>query len=164
MFESSKSLLRTSPPGKELLPISVHYFLTQSQGNSFSVLGEKEQWLYIETLVESNCEYIVKQVTRPVCWTTYCIVLFFFYATFWKTLWKGVNVNGLVVKVLDSQSQDSRIQNHSVAPRSIQPFILGRSMKRVPEISGNVECYKVNWLLIVTVALRQLSPIHKKEP
>ena len=34
--------------------------------------------------------------------------------------------------------QGSRVQNHWVAPRSTQPFILPRSTKWVPGISGNL--------------------------
>ena len=34
--------------------------------------------------------------------------------------------------------QGSRVQNHWVAPRSTQPFILPRSVKWVPGISGNL--------------------------
>ena len=46
--------------------------------------------------------------------------------------------NGLVVKALDSQSRGSRVQNHWVAARSTQPFILPQSIKWVPGISGNL--------------------------
>ena len=45
--------------------------------------------------------------------------------------------NGLVVKALDS-IQGSFVQNQWVAPRSTQPFILLRSIKWVPGISGNL--------------------------
>ena len=34
--------------------------------------------------------------------------------------------------------QGSRVQNHRVAPRSTQPFILPRLIKLVPRISGNL--------------------------
>ena len=34
--------------------------------------------------------------------------------------------------------QGSRVQYHWVTPRSTQPFILARSMKRVPDIYGNL--------------------------
>ena len=43
--------------------------------------------------------------------------------------------DGLVVKLLDSPS---RVQNHQVAPRSTQPFILLRLIKWVPGISENL--------------------------
>ena len=46
--------------------------------------------------------------------------------------------NGLVVKALDCQSRGLRVQNHWVAPRSTQPFILPRSIKWVPGISRNL--------------------------
>ena len=46
--------------------------------------------------------------------------------------------NGIVVKTLDSQSTGSRVQKHQVAPRLTQPFILPRSIKRVPGISGDL--------------------------
>ena len=47
-------------------------------------------------------QYIVNQITRPFHWTTHCIVLFFSMQHFGKL---GVNLNGLVVKVLDYQSR-----------------------------------------------------------
>ena len=34
--------------------------------------------------------------------------------------------------------QRSHVQNHWLAPRSTQPFILVRSVKLLPEISGNL--------------------------
>ena len=34
--------------------------------------------------------------------------------------------------------QMSHVQNHWLAPRSTQPFILVRSVKLLPEISGNL--------------------------
>ena len=43
-----------------------------------------------------------------------------------------------MVKTLDSQSTGSRVQKHQVAPRLTQPFILPRSIKRVPGISGDL--------------------------
>ena len=39
---------------------------------------------YIETLVVKICKYIVIQITRPVYWTTYCIILFFSMEYFGK--------------------------------------------------------------------------------
>ena len=66
------------------------------------VLGEKEQYFYSETYVVSTCKYIANQITRPIYWTTYCIFLFSSIQHFGKL---GVNLNGLVVKMLDSQSR-----------------------------------------------------------
>ena len=49
----------------------------------------------------NTCKYIVNQITRRIYWTAYCIVLFFSIQHFGKL---RVNLNGLVVKVLDSES------------------------------------------------------------
>ena len=57
------------------------------------------------------------------------------HANFKNGPWKLCN--GLVVKALDYQSRGPRVQNHWVASRSTQPFILLRSIKWVPGISGN---------------------------
>ena len=43
----------------------------------------------------------------------------------------------IMVKALDSQSRSPVFKNHWVAPRSTQPFILLRSIKWAPGISGN---------------------------
>ena len=43
-----------------------------------------------------------------------------------------------MVKVLDSQSRGPVVQNHWVALKSTQPFILPRSIKCVPGIPGNL--------------------------
>ena len=76
-----------------------------------------------------------------------------------------VSVNGPVVKLLDSQSnQESRFQSHWVDPRLTQSFILLRLIKWVAEILGKLSCYKLNCLLKVTLTLRQLKTIHKKGP
>ena len=58
--------------------------------------------------------------------------------------------------------QESRVQNQWAASRSTQPFIPPRSIKWAPEISGNLVVKKC--LLEAALALRQLNPIHKKEP
>ena len=50
------------------------------------------------------CKYIVNQITRAVHWTAYCIVLFFSMQHFEKL---GLNLNGLLVKVLDSQTRSA---------------------------------------------------------
>ena len=72
--------------------------------------------------------------------------------------------NGLAVKALDSQG--SRVQNHWAAPMSTRPFILLRSIKRVPGISGNlVVKHKLppqSGSSHHALALRQLNHIHKK--
>ena len=47
----------------------------------------------------NTCKYIANQITRRIYWTPYYIVLFFSIQHFGKL---GVNLNGLVVKVLDS--------------------------------------------------------------
>ena len=55
----------------------------------------------------NTCKYIVNQITRRIYWTAYCIVLFFSIQHFGKL---GVNLNGLVVKVLDSQSRSLMVK------------------------------------------------------
>ena len=66
--------------------------------------------------------------------------------------WKDCSIfSGIVVRALDVAMeqwpsgkgtgfliQGSRVQNHWVAPRSNQPFILPRSIKWIPGISGNL--------------------------
>ena len=66
--------------------------------------------------------------------------------------WKDCSIfSGIVVRALDVAMeqwpsgkgagfliQGSRVQNHRGAPRSTQPFILLRSIKWVPGISGNL--------------------------
>ena len=59
--------------------------------------------------------------------------------------------------------QGSFVQNHWVALRLTQSFILQRLIKWVPGISGNL-VVKSKLLLEVTLTLRQLNPIHKKGP
>ena len=74
------------------------------------------------------CKYIVNQITRPVYWTKYCIFLFFSMQRFEK----------LGVKCWVPNTQEYRVLNHWVAPRSAQSFILPRSIKWVPGISWNL--------------------------
>ena len=57
----------------------------------------------------------------------------FFYPTFGKL---GVNLNGLVVKVLDSQSRNLMVKTVWVAPRSTQSFILLRLIKYQIDYQG----------------------------
>ena len=58
--------------------------------------------------------------------------------------------------------QGSRVQNHWVAPRSTQPFILPWSIKWVPGISGNLVVKSKLPPRSGSVALRQMYPNHKK--
>ena len=60
--------------------------------------------------------------------------------------------------------QRSHAQDHQVAPRSIQPFILLRSIKWVPGIFGNLVVKSKLPTQSGPVALRQLNPIHEKGP
>ena len=55
----------------------------------------------------NTCKYIVNQITTWIYWTAYYIVLFFSIQNFGKL---GVNLNGLVVKVLDSQSRSLMVK------------------------------------------------------
>ena len=58
--------------------------------------------------------------------------------------------------------QGSPVQNHWVAPSSTQPFILPRSIKWLPGISGNL-LVKSKWPPCSgSAAVRQLNPNHKK--
>ena len=61
----------------------------------------------------------------------------------WLDFKGNVELNALKMKVTSGLGagfpiQGSRVQNHWVAPRSTQPFILPRSIKLVPGISGNL--------------------------
>ena len=61
--------------------------------------------------------------------------------------------------------QGSHVQNHWVVPRSTQPFIVPRSIKWVPGISGNYLVVKCKKLSPQTgSSLEAVEPIHKKEP
>ena len=55
----------------------------------------------------NTCKYIVNQITKRIYWTAYYIVLFFSIQHFGKL---EVNLNGLVVKVLDSQSRSLMVK------------------------------------------------------
>ena len=56
------------------------------------------------------------------------------------------------------------VQNHWEAPRSTQPFIPLRSIKRLPGISGNLGVKSKRPPRSGSVALRQLNLIHKRGP
>ena len=58
--------------------------------------------------------------------------------------------------------QESHVQNHWVAPRSTQPFILLRLIKWVPGNSGEVVVKNKLPHQSGSLALKQLNPIHKK--
>ena len=58
----------------------------------------------------------------------------------------------------------TRVQNHMVAPRLTQPFILLRSINWVPGISRNLVVKSKMSPRSGSVALRQLNPIQKKGP
>ena len=68
--------------------------------------------------------------------------------------------NGLVVKALDFQSSGpcSKPPGGFKVDSAFHPSEVG-----IPGISGNL-VVKVNCLLEVALALRQLNPIHKKGP
>ena len=68
-----------------------------------------------------------------------------------------------MVKGARFPTQVSRVQNHLVAPRSTQPFILPRSIKLVSGISGNL-VVKSKLPPRSGTSLRQLNPIRKKGP
>ena len=104
-------------------------------------------------------QYIVNQITRPIYWTKYCIVFLFSMQDFGKL---GFNLNGLVVKVLDSQSRSPVFKTIGWIQGwlSLSPF-WGWSNK-CQEFLGT-SCYKVNCLLRAALSLRQLKTIHKKE-
>ena len=60
-------------------------------------------------------------------------------------LWMGFNVIFIYFNVAMTQwlrcwilNQGSHVQNHWVAPRLSQPFILPKSIKWIPRISGNL--------------------------
>ena len=105
----------------------------------------------------NTCKYIVNQITRPIYWTAYCI-LFFSIQHFEKL---GVNLDGLVVKVLDSipgvpfskplcgSKVDSAFHPSEVNIMSTGNF-------------WELSVKKVNYLLKVALALKQSNPIYKK--
>ena len=71
--------------------------------------------------------------------------------------------NGLVVKVLDSQSKGTLFKTSGwlQGGSALYPSEVDKiSTRNFWEFSGK----KVNCLLEVALALRQLNPIHKKEP
>ena len=82
---------------------SIHYFLKQNQGNSLSFRWKRTVTLYWNLV--NTCKYLVNQNywANLSNYILYCS-LFFTVQHFRKL---GVNFNGLVVKVLDSQSPSS---------------------------------------------------------
>ena len=66
-----------------------------------------------------TCKYIVNQITRRIYWTAYCVVLFFSIQNFEKL---GVNLNGLVVKVLSISRFDSAFHPSEFDKMSIRNF------------------------------------------
>ena len=66
-----------------------------------------------------------------------------------------------MVRALDSQSRGN-VQNHWVAPRSTQPFIIPRTIKGVPELPRDVTVKSKLSHRRGSVALRPLNPIHEK--
>ena len=71
------------------------------------ILGEKEQYFYIETEVVNTYKYIVNQITSRIYWNAYCIVLFFSIQHFGKL---GINLNDLGNKVLASESRSLMVK------------------------------------------------------
>ena len=69
-----------------------------------------------------------------------------------------------MVRTLDSQVSDPTFKNHWVAPRSTQRFIFPRSIKRVPKIPEELGVKSRLSPRSCSATLRQLNPIHKKEP
>ena len=59
--------------------------------------------------------------------------------------------------------EGSGVQNHWMAPRLTQLFILSRLMKLVPGTTGDLVLKSELSLRRGSLALRQLNPIHKKE-
>ena len=55
----------------------------------------------------NTSKYIINPITGWFYWTAYCIVLFFSIQHFEKL---EVNLNGLVVKLLDSQSRNFMVK------------------------------------------------------
>ena len=72
--------------------------------------------------------------------------------------------HGLVVRALGFPNQGSQVRNHRVTPRSSQPFVLPRSINWVTGSSRDLMVMSKLSSRSGSVALRQLSPIHKKGP
>ena len=71
--------------------------------------------------------------------------------------------NGLVVKALGSQSRRPVFETTKWL-KATQSFILPRSIKCVPGISGNLVVKSKLPCRSRSVALRQLNPVLKKRP
>ena len=119
--------------------------------------------LWLQLCVEPSCwtlanQYIVNQITRLVYWTKYCVVLLFSMQNFGKL---GLNLNGLVVKVLDSQSRSPVFKTIGWIQGwlSLSPFW---DWSNECQEFLRTSCYKVNCLLRAALALRQLKTIQKK--
>ena len=67
----------------------------------------------------------------------------FYYKNIWRDYLLDFKIlffelSFLFIRSIGYPIQGSRVQNHRVAPRSTQPFILPRSIKLVPGNSGNL--------------------------
>ena len=96
------------------------------------------------------------------------VVLKFLGAIIWEKIhWKSKTVlvllwnNDLVVKALDFEFMGSRVQNHWVASRSTQRFILPRSISLIPGPSGNWMVKSKLSPRCGSATLRQFNPIDK---
>ena len=83
----------------------------------------------------NTCKYIVNQITRQIYWTAYCIVLFFSFEHFGNL---GVNLNGLVVKVLDSQFR-------SLIDSAFHPSEADKMSTRIKWVYCHWGGYKSQW-------------------
>ena len=132
MFESSKSLLlRFSPPGKKIPHSSVHYFLAQSQGNSLSFRCKRTVTLCWNLGSEHLLTNTLLTKLLDQCIELHTVLFSFFLCNIFGKL--GVNLKGLVVKVLDSQSRSPVFKTIGW----IQGRRRSRLIKWVPEISWN---------------------------
>ena len=125
--------------GTKLRTGQCYDYFSHEQSLSENALSEVQRvFVYRQTQVQP-CLF----VSFTSCKSKETVTISFFEGKWINTFWS----NGLVVKVAGFPIQGSQVQNHWVAPRSVQSFIFPRSIKWVPGYPGN-QVVKVNCLLV----------------
>ena len=111
-----KKMFWKPPPRKPTCNFVKTWFYRRTEGFKTFLMWYKEVWK------KNTAENLMK---------TWWILVWGWFFKRIKEQWPSGQGAGFPI-------QASRVQNHWVAPRSSQPFILPRSIKWVPEISGNL--------------------------
>ena len=84
------------------------------------------------------CEYALELTSHNILYYLWSGSIKKFFSVNYVNIYFSKSIVNYLFSMFFFPIQVSRVQNHWVAPRSTQPFILPRSVKWVPEISGNL--------------------------